>query len=89
MNRAGTQPRFFSLELFPDGPKPIPEVDPKMLARDFTDLCWGITLFDALLINKDRKPGNLAFDANLRAVHIFDHGNCLFGLLGARRSTNT
>ena len=88
MNRPGTQPRFFSLELFPDGPKPIPPVDPEMLAREFTELGWGITLFDAFLINKDRKPRNLAFDDNLRAIHIFDHGNCLFGVPGRKKVNN-
>lgn len=88
MNRAGTQPRFFSLELFPDGAKPIPPVDPKMLAKRFPDLCWGITLFDAFLINKDRRPGNLAFDDKLDAIHIFDHGNCLFGTPGRTRVNN-
>ncbi|MEM9479299.1 MAG: hypothetical protein AAGA58_06505 [Verrucomicrobiota bacterium] len=85
MNRAGTQPRFFSLELFPDGTKPIPPVNPQELVTKFSDLCWGITLFDAFLINKDRKPGNLAYDEKLDALHIFDHGNCLFGMPGRKK----
>lgn len=85
MDRSGAKPCFFSLELFPDGPKPIPPVDPRMLVTDFTVLCWGITLFDALIINRDRRPGNLAFDPDLGAVHIIDHGNCLFGTPGRQK----
>ncbi|GAA5511225.1 hypothetical protein [Novipirellula caenicola] len=88
MNRAGTQPRFFSLEIFPDGPKPTPHADPAVIADKFTALCWGITLFDALLINKDRRPGNLAYDEKFDAIAIFDHGNCLFGTPGRQKIRN-
>lgn len=85
MNRPGTQPRFFSLEIFPDGPKPFPHPDPADITEKFTRLSWGITLFDALLINKDRKPANLAYDKQFDAVAIFDHGNCLYGGAGRRK----
>jgi len=84
------EPCYFSLEIFPDGPKPIQRhVKDKLeeIVDKFTELCWGITLFDALIINKDRKPKNLACPENLESIHIFDHGHCLFEKVGLDRVT--
>lgn len=85
MNHENTQPRFFSLEIYPDSQKPFKAVDPIFAAHKFPELSWRIILFDAFLINKDRNPTNLVYDESLDSLAIFDHGDCILGITGQKK----
>jgi hypothetical protein len=49
-------------------PSPIP-----LVVQKRPELCWGILLFDVLVMNPDRHNRNLAFDRATNRVQIFDH----------------
>lgn len=44
------------------------------------ELCWGILLFDVLVMNPDRHSKNLAFNRHTSAVQIFDHSRAFLPL---------
>jgi len=49
-------------------PSPIP-----LVVQKCPELCWGVLLFDVLVMNPDRHNRNLAFDRAMNRVQIFDH----------------
>lgn len=56
-------------------PTPVPTV----LAKH-PQLCWGIILFDVLMMNPDRHGRNLSYDRNADKVQIFDHSRAFLPL---------
>ncbi len=56
-------------------PSPIPLVLSKC-----QPLCWGVLLFDALVMNTDRHGRNLAFDRTSERIQIFDHSRAFLPL---------
>jgi hypothetical protein len=56
----------------------LPPADPAAIVAAHPELAWGIVLFDAWILNDDRSPNNIAFDATTSAVQIFDHSHALF-----------
>ncbi|MBN1458583.1 MAG: hypothetical protein JXA57_03545 [Armatimonadetes bacterium] len=59
----------------------LPPIDPASCVAHLPDLSAGVVLFDALIANCDRNPGNLSVDNLTRPTRlsIFDHGHALFG----------
>jgi hypothetical protein len=49
-------------------PSPIPVV-----VANCPVLCWGVLLFDVLVMNPDRHNKNLSYDRTNRRIQIFDH----------------
>ncbi|MCP1851217.1 MULTISPECIES: HipA domain-containing protein [unclassified Bradyrhizobium] len=45
-----------------------------------TELCWGILMFDVLVMNPDRHKRNLAYDRTTGRVQIFDHSRAFLPL---------
>jgi hypothetical protein len=56
-------------------PTPIPTV-----IAEFPELCWGILLFDILVMNPDRHNRNLSFDRSTKEIQIFDHSRAFLPL---------
>lgn len=59
---------------------PAPNVDPALATSEEPDLCSGVIVFDAWIVNTDRHAGNVSFQAT-RSPHrlnIFDHSHALF-----------
>jgi hypothetical protein len=56
----------------------LPPADPAALVAAHPELAWGITLFDAWVLNDDRHAQNIAFDTATNHVQIFDHSHALF-----------
>jgi hypothetical protein len=46
------------------------------------ETCWGITLFDVLVMNPDRHPGNLSFNRQTGDIQIFDHSHAFLQVNG-------
>jgi len=65
---------FFSLDFNLAG-QALPPVSPLLIVQSFTDLAWGIIVFDALVMNGDRHNHNIAHDATTNRVQIFDHSH--------------
>src|SRR5579863_7688920 len=61
----------------------LPPVVPERVVQHLPDLSTGLVLFDALIGNCDRHPGNLAVDVLTRPTRlfIFDHSHALFGYM--------
>lgn len=55
----------------------LPPILPDLLVARKPELCAGIVLFDAWVLNPDRHAKNLAHDTNTDAVVIFDHSRAL------------
>lgn len=70
------EPWFVSLNFNLAG-EPLPPIRPKLLAARKPELCAGIVLFDAWVMNPDRHAKNLAHDTTTDAVQIFDHSRAL------------
>ena len=49
-------------------PSPIP-----LVVANCLQLCWGVLLFDVLVMNPDRHNQNLSFDRSNNRIQIFDH----------------
>ena len=58
----------------------LPPISPKKLLQQYPRLCWGIILFDVLVMNPDRHEHNLSFDTTTGAVQIFDHSRAFMPL---------
>lgn len=56
-------------------PTPIPTV-----IAEFPELCWGILLFDILVMNPDRHDRNLSYDRSTKQIQIFDHSRAFLTL---------
>lgn len=56
----------------------LPPVDPAAVIANNPHACAGIAMFDDLIANDDRHPGNLAFNPQV-GVGIFDHSHALLG----------
>lgn len=72
-------PVFCSLAFNLSG-TPAPSVNPLAAVTAEPDLCSGVLVFDAWIVNTDRHPGNVSFQAT-RAPHrlnIFDHSHAVF-----------
>ncbi|MBL7955408.1 MAG: hypothetical protein JNJ91_10240 [Flavobacteriales bacterium] len=55
----------------------LPPIIPQILLARKPELCAGIVLFDAWILNPDRHARNLAHDTTTDAVIIFDHSRAL------------
>lgn len=73
---------FFSLDFNIAGQSLPPISAPDVVAK-FPRLCWGIIVFDALVMNGDRHPGNIAFDMTTNQIQIFDHSHAFLTPNGA------
>ena len=67
-------PYFFSLDFNLAG-ESLPPADPSEIVEKYPRLSWGITLFDALVMNHDRHDKNIAYDADTSRLQIFDHSH--------------
>jgi hypothetical protein len=56
-------------------PSPIPTV-----VANCPELCWGILLFDVLVMNPDRHNKNLSYDRTSHRIQIFDHSRAFLPL---------
>jgi len=65
---------FFSLDFNIAG-QALPPIAPSDVVVKFPRLCWGVIIFDALVMNADRHNGNVAFDTTTNKVQIFDHSH--------------
>jgi HipA-like protein len=54
----------------------LPPADAAAVVSEHPDLACGIVLFDAWICNKDRHPGNLAYDKVTKRATVFDHSHC-------------
>jgi hypothetical protein len=61
----------------------LPPADVAALVRDLPRLACGIVVFDAWILNLERRPENLTYDARTREVQIFDHSRALLHTHGA------
>ena len=59
-----------------------PPARANQMAADIPELCWGIILFDALIMNTDRHRENLYYDARSQRSQIFDHTHAFAGCGG-------
>lgn len=60
----------------------LPPVDVDDCVAQLPDLATGLLLFDILVVNCDRHPGNFAVDFLANGgprMSVFDHGHALFG----------
>jgi len=59
----------------------LPPVNPPTCARLLPDLSTGLLLFDILVGNSDRHPGNLSMDVSTSppTMNVFDHSHALLG----------
>lgn len=75
----GGEDYFCSLDFNLSGqalpPTPIPQ-----LVSSFPRICWGILLFDVLVMNPDRHHKNLSFDRTTSTIQIFDHSRAFLPL---------
>jgi hypothetical protein len=58
-------------------PAPVPEV-----VAAHPELCWGITLFDVLVMNGDRHARNLSYNRQTKDTQIFDHSHAFLRVNG-------
>jgi hypothetical protein len=65
---------FCSLDFNTAG-QALPPITPSRVVGDLPDLSWGITLFDALIMNGDRHPRNISYNTHTKEVTIFDHSH--------------
>lgn len=70
------EPWFVSLNFNLAG-EPLPPIRPQLLVARKPELCAGIVLFDAWVLNPDRHARNLAHDTSTDDVQIFDHSRAL------------
>ena len=70
----GGDPYFFSLNFNLAG-HALPPVIPSAIVTVDPRLSWGIILFDMLVLNGDRHPGNIAHDTSTQKIQIFDHSH--------------
>jgi hypothetical protein len=71
---SGNSTYFFSLDFNLAG-QALPPVSPSTIVQLFPDLAWGIIVFDALIMNSDRHPSNIAHDTATDRIQIFDHSH--------------
>jgi hypothetical protein len=59
----------------------LPPVDPAKCEAELPELCAGVVLFDVLIGNSDRHPGNLSVDllSSPKQMNVFDHSHALCG----------
>ena len=67
---------YFSLD-FNHAGQALPPINNEALATSLPELCWGIILFDILIMNGDRHRKNISFDTATNKVQIFDHSHAL------------
>jgi hypothetical protein len=58
----------------------LPPTSVPLLVTRCPEMCWGILLFDVLVMNPDRHNQNLSFDRTTNAVQIFDHSRAFLPL---------
>ena len=51
----------------------LPPAPITQIAANFPEICWGVILFDVLVMNPDRHNKNLSFDRTTNVIQIFDH----------------
>ncbi len=74
--KKGDEPWFVSMDFNLAG-NTLPPILPNLLVARDPNLCAGIVLFDAWILNPDRHDKNLAHDTTTDAVTIFDHSRAL------------
>ena len=74
--KKGDEPWFVSMDFNLSG-NVLPPILPDLLLAHNPQLCAGIVLFDAWVLNPDRHAKNLAHDTTTDAVVIFDHSRAL------------
>jgi hypothetical protein len=75
------EPYFFCLDFNLSG-QSLPPVSAATLVAEHPRICWGVILFDTLVMNIDRHAHNLAFDQSTNKFQIFDHSHALLGPSG-------
>jgi hypothetical protein len=65
---------FCSLDFNTAG-QALPPITPSTVVGNLPELSWGITLFDALVMNGDRHPQNISYNTVTKEVTIFDHSH--------------
>lgn len=81
LSQSGADTYFFSLDFNLAG-QALPPADPTMVVAAFPRLAWGIIVFDALVMNGDRHPGNIAHDTTTNRLQIFDHSHAFLSPTG-------
>jgi hypothetical protein len=70
---------FFSMNFNLAG-QALPPTNVPLLLSEQIETCWGILLFDILMMNIDRHANNLSYDTVTKDVQIFDHGRTFLSL---------
>jgi hypothetical protein len=65
---------FCSLDFNTAG-QALPPISPAAVVGAFPELCWGVTLFDVLVMNGDRHAQNISHNTQSNEVTIFDHSH--------------
>jgi hypothetical protein len=58
----------------------LPPTPISTVIAEFPELCWGVLLFDVLVMNPDRHSRNLSYDRNTKEIQIFDHSRAFLTL---------
>jgi hypothetical protein len=58
----------------------LPPANASQVVREVPRLAAGVLVFDLLIANTDRHPGNLSFLPPKRRLDVFDHSHALFGI---------
>jgi hypothetical protein len=58
----------------------LPPTPVQTVVDEQPELCWGVLLFDVLMMNPDRHNRNLAYDRQSKKVQIFDHSRAFLPL---------
>jgi hypothetical protein len=73
---------FFASLDFNVAGQALPPVDPVAVVAALPTMCWGVTLFDILIMNGDRHQGNVAFNTLTSELQIFDHSHAFMAPSG-------
>jgi hypothetical protein len=57
----------------------LPPANPSEVVKDLPQLAAGVFVFDLLIANTDRHPGNLSYLPSRKRLDVFDHSHALFG----------
>lgn len=76
-----THPFWFASFDFNLSGNSLPPIDPAKCEVELPELCAGVVLFDVLVGNSDRHPGNLSVDllTTPKQMNVFDHSHALCG----------
>jgi hypothetical protein len=84
--KSAGHPKLFLSSSFSRPRDDPPDLEPKIVWDALPDLCCGILIYDVLIANDDRHPGNIGADCPTKptTLIVFDHDQALFGSNASR-----